>query len=418
MQRVERRVVVTGLGLLTPIGIGVEQVWNAALEGKSGIGPITRFDASDLPTRIAGEVKDFDPARYMDKKEARRNDLFIQFALAGAQLALEDARLPTDKPLGERCGVIVGSGMGGLATLEETHLVAVNKGFKRVSPFFIPSIIVNLAAGQVSIKHGAAGVNYAPVSACATGNHAIGESVRHLQHGDVDMMICGGAEATITLLGISGFTQPRALSERNDEPQKASRPFDLGRDGFVPGEGAGILILEELEHARARGARIYCELTGYAATADAYHVTTPSGLGAERAMKLCLEDAGLSPREVQYVNAHGTSTPVGDIAEVKAIKSVFGSWAKEGLLVSSTKSMTGHMLGAAGGVEAALTALTIFHGVVHPTINVEHQDPQCDVDVVPNVKRKTPVRAAISNSFGFGGTNAVIALQKFEEAKA
>jgi 3-oxoacyl-[acyl-carrier-protein] synthase II len=412
MQRVERRVVVTGLGLVTPIGIGVDEVWKAALAGKSGVGPITRFDAKELPSRIAGEVKNFDPGLYMDRKEARRNDLFIQFALAGAQLALQDAGLPIDQPLGERCGVIVGSGMGGLTTLEETHLTAVNKGFKRVSPFFIPSIIVNLASGQISIRHGAAGVNYAPVSACATGNHAIGESVRHVQHGDADVMISGGAEATITLLGISGFTQPRALSERNDEPQKASRPFDLGRDGFVPGEGAGILILEELEHAKARGARIYCELTGYAATADAYHITTPSGLGAERAMKLCLEDAGLSAKDVQYVNAHGTSTPVGDIAEVKAIKNVFGSWAKEGLLVSSTKSMTGHMLGAAGGVEAAMTALSIFHDVVHPTINVEQQDPECDVDVVPNVKREAKIKAALSNSFGFGGTNAVLAMQK------
>jgi 3-oxoacyl-[acyl-carrier-protein] synthase II len=414
MARVERRVVITGLGLVTPIGIGVEEVWQAALAGKSGVGPITRFDAHELPSRIAGEVKNFDAALYMDKKEARRNDLFIQFALAGAQLALKDAGLPVDEPLGERCGVIVGSGMGGLATLEETHLIAVNKGHRRVSPFFIPAIIVNLASGQISIKHGAQGVNYAPVSACATGNHAIGESMRHLQHGDVDVMICGGAEATISLLGISGFTAARALSERNDAPEKASRPFDIARDGFVPGEGAGILILEELEHAKKRGARIYCELTGYSATADAYHITTPSGLGAERAMRMCLQDAGITPRDVQYVNAHGTSTPVGDVAEIKAIKSVFGSWAKEGLLVSSTKSMTGHMLGAAGGVEAAMAALAILHGVVHPTVNVENQDPQCDVDVVPNVKREAKVRIAISNSFGFGGTNAVVAMQKFE----
>jgi 3-oxoacyl-[acyl-carrier-protein] synthase II len=414
MQRVERRVAVTGLGLVTPIGTGVKETWEAALAGKSGVGPITRFDAHELPSRIAGEVKDFDPGRYMDKKEARRNDLFIQFALAGTTLALEDAGLPIDKPLGERCGVIVGSGMGGLTTLEETHLTAVNKGHRRVSPFFIPSIIVNLASGQISIKHGAEGVNYAPVSACATGNHAIGESMRHIMHGDADIMICGGAEATITLLGISGFTAARAVSERNDEPTKASRPFDKDRDGFVPGEGAGILILEDLDKAKARGARIYCELTGYSATADAYHITNPSGLGAQRAMALCLQDAGLQPRDVQYLNAHGTSTPVGDIAEIKAIKTVFGSYAKEGLLVSSTKSMTGHMLGAAGGVEAALTALSIFHGVVPPTINVDHQDPECDVDVVPNVKREVKISAALSNSFGFGGTNAVLALKKFE----
>jgi 3-oxoacyl-[acyl-carrier-protein] synthase II len=414
MQRVERRVVVTGLGLVTPLGIGTKATWEAAIAGKSGVGPITRFDAKDLPSRIAGEVKEFDPDLYMDRKEARRNDLFIQFGLAAAQVALQDAGLPLDKPLGERCGVIVGSGMGGLATLEDTHLTAVNRGHRKVNPFFIPSIIVNLVGGQISIKYGASGVNYAPVSACATGNHAIGESMRHLQHGDVDIMISGGAEATITLLGISGFTAARALSERNDAPEMASRPFDKDRDGFVAGEGAGLLVLEELEHARRRRARIYCELTGYGATADAFHITTPSGHGAERAMKLCLDDAGLRPEEVQYVNAHGTSTPVGDIAEMKAIKSVFGGWAKKGLMVSSTKSMTGHLLGAAGGVEGALTALALYHGIVPPTINIEHQDPECDLDVVPNQAREVPIRVAISNSFGFGGTNAVIAFQKLD----
>ncbi len=414
MQRVERRVVVTGLGLVTPLGIGTKATWEAAIAGKSGVGPITRFDAKDLPSRIAGEVKEFDPDLYMDRKEARRNDLFIQFGLAAAQVALQDAGLPLDKPLGERCGVIVGSGMGGLATLEDTHLTVVNRGHRKVNPFFIPSIIVNLVGGQISIKYGASGVNYAPVSACATGNHAIGESMRHLQHGDVDIMISGGAEATITLLGISGFTAARALSERNDAPEKASRPFDKDRDGFVAGEGAGLLVLEELEHARRRRARIYCELTGYGATADAFHITAPSGHGAERAMKLCLDDAGLRPEEVQYVNAHGTSTPVGDIAEMKAIKSVFGGWAKKGLMVSSTKSMTGHLLGAAGGVEGALTALALYHGIVPPTINIEHQDPECDLDVVPNQAREVPIRVAISNSFGFGGTNAVIAFQKLD----
>ncbi|MGE5047177.1 MAG: beta-ketoacyl-ACP synthase II [Deltaproteobacteria bacterium] len=414
MQRVERRVVVTGLGLVTPLGVGTQQTWEAAIAGKSGVGPITRFDASALPTRIAGEVKNFDPSQFMDRKEARRNDLFIQFGLAATELALKDAGLPTDKPLGERAGVIVGSGMGGLATLEETHLVAVDKGHRRVSPFFIPSIIVNLAAGQISIRYGAAGVNYAPVSACATGNHAIGESIRHLQHGDVDVMISGGAEATITLLGIGGFIASRAVSERNDEPEKASRPFDKDRDGFVAGEGAGILILEELEHARQRGARIYCEVTGYGATADAFHITTPSGDGAERAMRLCLQDAGLRPEDVQYVNAHGTSTPVGDAAEVKAIKRVFGDWAKKGLMVSSTKSMTGHLLGAAGGLEAAFSVLALHHGIIPPTINVDNQDPECDVDVVPNKAREARIKAAISNSFGFGGTNAVIAFQKLE----
>jgi 3-oxoacyl-[acyl-carrier-protein] synthase II len=413
MQRVERRVVVTGIGLVTPLGIGNEPTWQGILAGKSGIGPITRFDAKDLPSRIAGEVKGFDPAQFMDKKEARRNDLFIQFGLAATDLALKDAGIPTDKPLGERVGVIVGSGMGGLATLEDTHLTAVNKGHRRVNPFFIPSIIVNLVGGQISIRYGAAGVNYAPVSACATGNHAIGESMRHIQHGDADVVITGGAEATITLLGISGFTAARALSERNDAPEKASRPFDKDRDGFVPGEGAGILVVEALDHAKKRGARIYCELTGYSATADAFHITQPSGGGAERAMRLCLQDAELAPEDVQYVNAHGTSTPVGDIAETKAIKSVFGEWAKKGLMVSSTKSMTGHMLGAAGGVEAAVSALALYHGVVPPTINLENPDPECDLDYVPNQAREVRVEAILSNSFGFGGTNAVLALERF-----
>src|SRR6059058_913960 len=408
MQRVERRVVVTGIGLVTPLGIGNEPTWQGVLAGKSGIGPITRFDAKDLPSRIAGEVKGFDPAQFMDKKEARRNDLFIQFGLAATQIALKDAALAIDKPLGERVGVIVGSGMGGLATLEDTHLTAVNKGHRRVNPFFIPSIIVNLVGGQISIRYGASGVNYAPVSACATGNHAIGESMRHIQHGDADIVISGGAEATITLLGISGCTAARALSERNDAPEKASRPFDKDRDGFVAGEGAGILVVEELEHARKRGARIYCELTGYSATADAFHITAPSGEGAQRAMKLCLEDADLAPEQVQYVNAHGTSTPVGDVAECKAIKNVFGEFARKGLMVSSTKSMTGHLLGAAGGVEAAFSALALHHGIVPPTINVENQDPECDLDVVPNKAREVPIRAAMSNSFGFGGTNAVV----------
>ena len=415
MQRVERRVVVTGIGLVTPLGIGNEPTWQGVLQGKSGIGPITRFDAKDLPSRIAGEVKNFDPAQFMDKKEARRNDLFIQFGLAATQIAIKDAGLPLEEPLGERVGVIVGSGMGGLATLEDTHLTAVNKGHRRVNPFFIPSIIVNLVGGQISIRYGAAGVNYAPVSACATGNHAIGESMRHIQHGDADIVITGGAEATITLLGISGFTAARALSERNEDPARASRPFDKDRDGFVPGEGSGILVVEELEHAKKRGARIYCELTGYSATADAFHITQPSGGGAERAMRLCLQDAGLAPEEVKYVNAHGTSTPVGDIAETKAIKSVFGDWAKNGLMVSSTKSMTGHMLGAAGGVEAAVTALALYHGVVPPTINLENQDPECDLDYVPNKPREIRFDAALSNSFGFGGTNAVIALERFTD---
>src|SRR2546429_1821188 len=350
MQRVERRVVVTGIGRVTPLAIGTKESWQAAIAGKSGIGPITRFDASQLPSRIAGEVKNFDPAQFMDKKEARRNDLFIQFGLAAAQLALQDAGLPLDKPLGDRCGVIVGSGMGGLSTLEETHITAVEKGHRRVNPFFIPSIIVNLVGGQISIRYGASGVNYAPVSACATGNHAIGESMRHIQHGDADMVITGGAEATITLLGISGFTAARALSERNDAPEKASRPFDKDRDGFVLSEGAGILVVEELEHARKRGAPIYAELLGAGNTSDAHNITAPhpEGIGAARAMQLALKDAKLNPSDIDYINAHGTSTDLGDAAETLAVKKIFGEHAGK-VAISSTKSMLGHLLGASGG---------------------------------------------------------------------
>ena len=411
MQRVVRRVVVTGIGLVSPLGTGTEATWQAAIAGKSGIGPITRFPVAELPSRIAGEVKNFEVEKYLDKKEVRRNDPFIHYAMAASDLALDDAGLPKEN-LGERVGVVVGSGMGGLGGLEETKLILQERGYRKVSPFFIPSIIINLAAGQISIRTGASGPNWAPVSACATGNHAIGESARTIMHGDADVMICGGSEATITPLGIVGFVSSRALSERNDAPEKASRPFDRDRDGFVPGEGAGILILEELEHARARGARIYCEVSGYAATADAHHITAPSGDGAVRAMRRCLEDAQLNPEQIGYLNAHGTSTPVGDIAESKAIKTVFGDWAKNGLMVSSTKSMTGHLLGAAGGVEAGFSALAIFHGILPPTINLENPDPECDLDYIPNTAREKRVDAVLSNSFGFGGTNAVIALTK------
>jgi len=401
MDRKIRRVVVTGLGLVTPLGVGTEETWQGIIHGKSGVGLITRFDTTELPTRIAAEVKNFEPEKFLDKKEVRRNDLFIHFAMAGTQLALKDAGLSIEDPLGEMCG-------------EETHATLVQRGYRKISPFFIPSIIGNLAAGQISIRHGATGVNFATVSACATGNHSIGESLRHIQHGDIDMAICGGSEATITPLGVIGFIAARALSERNDAPETASRPFDSGRDGFVPGEGAGILILEELEHALARGARIYCEVTGYSATADAFHITAPSGLGAVRAMKRCLDDAGLKPEDINYVNAHGTSTPVGDIAETKAIKEVFGDYAKHGLLVSSTKSMTGHMLGAAGGAEAAFSALAIHHGIVPPTINLEQQDPECDLDYVANTAREVRVDHVLSNSFGFGGTNAVLAFSRLK----
>ncbi|HZZ86053.1 MAG TPA: beta-ketoacyl-ACP synthase II [Anaeromyxobacteraceae bacterium] len=410
-----RRVVVTGLGLVSPVGIGVEESWKSLVEGKSGIGPITLFDASSYPTRIAGEVKGFDPGAYMDKKEARRNDRFIQFALAAAEMAVKDSGLDLAKTDLERFGAIIGAGMGGLGTIEETVKTLLEKGVKRISPFFIPSVIINLAPGQISLRYGLKGPNYSPVSACATANHSIGDAMMVIERGMADLMIAGGAEATITPLGIGGFCAARALSERNDEPTRASRPFDKGRDGFVAGEGAGLLVLEEYEHARARGARIYCELSGYGASADAYHITSPAegGEGGQRAMKMALKDAGLAPEQVGYVNTHGTSTPQGDVAECQGIAAVFGEHAtSKKLLVSSTKSMTGHLLGAAGGLEAVVSVLALTRGVIPPTINVEEQDPGCPLDVVANVAREQRVDAVISNSFGFGGTNAVLAFRR------
>ncbi len=410
-----RRVVVTGLGLISPVGIGVEESWKSLVEGKSGIGPITLFDASAFPTRIAGEVKGFDPGAYMDKKEARRNDRFIQFAIAAAEMAIKDSGIDLAKVDLERFGAIVGAGMGGLGTIEETVQTLIEKGVKRVSPFFIPSVIINLAPGQISLRYGLKGPNYSPVSACATANHSIGDAMMVIERGMADVMIAGGAEATITPLGIGGFCAARALSERNDEPTRASRPFDKSRDGFVAGEGSGLLILEEYEHARARGARIYCELSGYGASADAHHITSPAegGEGGQRAMRMALKDAGLAPEQVGYVNTHGTSTPQGDIAECQGIAAVFGEHAtSKKLLVSSTKSMTGHLLGAAGGLEAVVSVLALTRGVIPPTINVEEQDPECALDVVPNVARERRVDAVLSNSFGFGGTNAVLAFRK------
>jgi 3-oxoacyl-[acyl-carrier-protein] synthase II len=407
--------VVTGLGLVSPVGIGVEESWKSLVEGKSGIGPITLFDASSYPTRIAGEVKGFDPGAYMDKKEARRNDRFIQFALAAAEMAVKDSGLDLAKTDLERFGAIIGAGMGGLGTIEETVKTLLEKGVKRISPFFIPSVIINLAPGQISLRYGLKGPNYSPVSACATANHSIGDAMMVIERGMADLMIAGGAEATITPLGIGGFCAARALSERNDEPTRASRPFDKGRDGFVAGEGAGLLVLEEYEHARARGARIYCELSGYGASADAYHITSPAegGEGGQRAMKMALKDAGLAPEQVGYVNTHGTSTPQGDVAECQGIAAVFGEHAtSKKLLVSSTKSMTGHLLGAAGGLEAVVSVLALTRGVIPPTINVEEQDPGCPLDVVANVAREQRVDAVISNSFGFGGTNAVLAFRR------
>ncbi|HEX8908276.1 MAG TPA: beta-ketoacyl-ACP synthase II, partial [Anaeromyxobacteraceae bacterium] len=381
-----RRVVVTGLGIVCPVGTGVEEAWRGIVAGQSGIGPITQFDASTYPTRIAGEVKGFEAEKWMEKKEARRNDRFIQFTMAAADMAMKDSGLDMSKVDPERVGAVIGAGLGGLSTIEETHKVLLEKGVRRVSPFFIPSLIVNLAPGQVSLKYGLKGPNYSPVSACATSNHSIGDALMLIERGMADVMITGGAEATITPLGVGGFCAARALSERNDAPEKASRPYDMGRDGFVAGEGSGLIVIEEYEHARKRGARIYAELVGYGASADAHHITEPApeGEGGQRAMRMALKDAGLAPEAVGYVNTPGTSTPKGDIAECQAIKRVFGGWAKSGLAISSTKSMTGHLLGAAGGIEAVFSILALHTGVLPPTINVEQQDPECDLDVVPN----------------------------------
>ena len=409
-----RRVVVTGLGLVCPVGVGVEESWQALIAGKSGIGPISHYDASTFPTRIAGEVRGFEPEKFMDRKEVRRNDRFIQFALAAADMAMKDSGLEVDKEDPTRIGAIVGSGMGGLETIEDTHKTLMERGVRKVSPFFIPAIIINLAPGQIALRYGFKGPNFSPVSACATGNHSIGDALMYIERGMADVMIAGGTEATITPLGLAGFCAARAMSERNDAPEKASRPFDKGRDGFVAAEGAGILVLEEYEHARKRGARIYAELCGYGASCDANHVTTPApeGEGGQRAMRMAIADAGLRPEQVGYVNTHGTSTPQGDIAECQAIRAVFGGWADSGLVVSSTKSMTGHMLGAAGGAEAVISVLSLHRGVVPPTVNVEEQDPECRLDVVPNVARDVKLDAVLSNSFGFGGTNAVVAFKR------
>jgi 3-oxoacyl-[acyl-carrier-protein] synthase II len=409
-----RRVVVTGLGIVCPVGIGVDDSWRAIVAGRSGIGPITQFDASTFPTRIAGEVKGFEPERYMDKREVRRNDRFIQFAMAAGAMAMSDSGLDMAKVDAERAGAVIGAGLGGLATMEETYKAFLEKGVRKISPFFIPALIANLAPGQLSLKYGFKGPNYSPVSACATGNHSIGDAMMLIERDMADVVMTGGAEATITPLGIGGFCAARALSERNDAPEKASRPFDRNRDGFVAGEGSGTLILEEYEHARRRGARIYCEVAGYGATADANHITSPApeGEGGQRAMRMALRDAGLAPEQIGYVNTHGTSTPQGDVAECQAVKKVFGEHARKRLAVSSTKSMTGHLLGAAGGVEAVFSVLALATGILPPTINVEDQDPECDLDVIPNVAREQRVDAVLSNSFGFGGTNAVICFKR------
>ncbi|MDP2625506.1 MAG: beta-ketoacyl-ACP synthase II [Candidatus Rokubacteria bacterium] len=408
------RVVITGVGAVTPIGNTAEEFWSALLQGKSGIGPITRFDTTGYPTRIAGEVRGFEPLKYVEKKDDRKLDLYLKYALACAVMAVEDARLDVGRVDGTRFGVLVGSGIGGITTLLENHKILLEKGIDRVSPFFIPMLIINMASGLISMRFGARGPNSSVVTACATGNHAIGDAMRIIQRGDADVMIAGGAEAIIIPMTIAGFCQMKAMSTRNDDPTRASRPFDSERDGFVCGEGGGLVMLESLEHARRRDARIYAEVVGYGMTGDAHHMTAPDpeGDGAARAMQAALRDAGLAPESVGYINAHGTSTPYNDKFETIAIKRVFGEHARR-LAVSSTKSMTGHLLGAAGGIEAIATAFAIHHGILPPTMNYEKPDPDCDLDYVPNQARKQDVEIALSNAFGFGGTNATLAFKRY-----
>jgi 3-oxoacyl-[acyl-carrier-protein] synthase II len=411
------RVVVTGIGLVTPVGIGTAESWRALLAGESGIGPITQFDCSAFRVRIGGEVKGWEPTRYIEKKKLKEMDRFTEFALGAASMAVADAKLELSDQERERAGCFVGVGLGGLATLEHTKETLMAKGPLKVSPYSIPGIIANLAAGQVSIAWGLKGPSYCTTSACSSGAHAIGEASEWIRRGKVDVMVAGGAEATITPVGISGFEAMFALSKRNDEPKRASRPFDKGRDGFVCGEGSGVLILESLTRAKKRGARIYAEITGYGASSDAHHLTqpAPNGEGAQRSMRMALADAKLAPEAIEYINAHGTSTPVGDVEESKAIASVFGAAATDKKLwVSSTKSMMGHLLGAAGAVESAICALTIAEGRVAPTINLEDQDPQCPLDYVANTARERRVKHVMNNSFGFGGTNCTLVLSRFE----
>ena len=413
----KRRVVVTGLGAVTPVGNDVATMWRSLVEGKSGAGPITKFDASTFEVRFACEVKGFDPLQFMDRKEAKRADQFTQYAVAASRQAMDDAGFGGGtgyEP--DNTGVIIGSGIGGLKIFEEQHDVYRQRGPGKISPFFIPMFISDIAAGIVSMQFGAKGPNYATVSACATSAHAIGDAYRTIQYGDADVMITGGAEATVTPMAVGGFANMKALSERNDSPETASRPFDLTRDGFVMGEGGAVLILEELEHARKRGARIYSEIIGYGATGDAYHLTAPApnGEGAQRAMKRALQDAQLSPGDVQYINAHGTSTPANDLNETAAIKAVFGEHART-VNVSSTKSMTGHMLGAAGAIELVISTLAINNSLIPPTINYQTPDPECDLNYTPNAAVERELHAAISNSFGFGGHNTTLAVKRYTD---
>ena len=411
----KRRVVVTGMGAITPVGNDVATTWRSLIEGKSGTAPITKFDASTFPVKFAAEVKGFNPLEYMERKEAKRADPYTQYAVAGARQAMTDANLVNGNSIDpDRIGVIIGSGIGGLKSFEEQHDVYRERGVGKISPFFIPMFIADIAAGVVSMQFNAKGPNYATVSACATSAHAIGDAYRTIQYGDADIMITGGAEATVTPMAIGGFANMKALSERNESPESASRPFDATRDGFVMGEGAGIVILEELEHALQRGAKIYAEVAGYGATGDAYHLTAPApdGEGAQRAMKRALNDAGFAPRDIQYINAHGTSTPANDFNETRAIKAVFGDYAKK-INVSSTKSATGHMLGAAGAVEFLVSALVVGSGIIPPTINYHTPDPECDLNYTPNKSVNREVNAVLSNSFGFGGHNTTLAIKRY-----
>ena len=411
----KRRVVITGMGAITPVGIGKDEYWQALLAGQSGIARITRFDPSEYATQIAGEVKGFEPANYMDKKEAKRMDRFTQFAIASTKMALDDSRIDLDQEDKSRIGTLIGTGIGGMETLNEQYKVLFEKGPGRISPFFVPMMIANMAAGQTSIAFGLQGPCSCVVTACATGTNAIGDAFRTIQRGDADIMVAGGTEAAISPAAVAGFCSMKAMSTRNDEPQKASRPFDMDRDGFVMGEGAGVVILETLEHALARGATIYAEMAGYGTNADSYHITAPApeGIQAAKCMALALEDAGLKPSDIDYINAHGTSTPLNDKNESLAIKRLFGDHTAK-LAISSTKSMTGHLLGAAGAIECIAMAMTIHTGMVHPTINYETADPELDLDYVPNKARAKNINAALSNSFGFGGHNATILLKKYQ----
>ena len=408
----KRRVVITGLGIVSPVGNGIAEAWDNTINGRGGIGPITHFDASALPTRFAGEVKNFNPSDWMSPKEVRRMDTFIHFGIAATRMAMDDAGLEVTEQNAERIGVNVGSGIGGLPMIEDNIREMIAKGPRRISPFFVPGSIVNMVAGMISILYGFKGPNVSMVSACTTSTHCIGDAARFIEYGDADVMIAGGSEATVCLAGIGGFCAVKALSERNDSPETASRPWDKDRDGFVLGEGAGILVLESLEHATARGARIYGELAGMGMSADAHHITAPSMDGPRRGMLNALKNGSVNADEVDYINAHGTSTPLGDKNETEAMKAVFGEHAYK-MVVNSTKSMTGHLLGAAGGIEAVFTALAIHHQISPPTINIFHQDPECDLDYCANTAREMKIDVALSNSFGFGGTNGTLVIKKF-----